>query len=154
MRGFEVQEPILNSPYEEPQLHWRIGEGEPAERVSGRRPALYYYRPPGQGAVEAGIGTAIELKLVNRIRKQVSIWREQGYPGVTRTTMELIQHWRREGREFRLFFAQLEAAETLIFLVEARQDLRQGIDVPLDEPTSHQKSQGAVAFRRLRQAPR
>jgi len=135
MRGFEVQEPILNSPYEEPKAHWRIVEGEPAERVPGRRPALYYYRPPGQAAVEAGIGTAIELKLVNRIRSQVNAWREQGYPGVTRTTLELIQHW-------------LEAAETLIFLTEARPDLRQGIDVPVDEPTAQQKAQGAAAFQR------
>lgn len=142
----EVQEPILNSPYEELRVHWRIVEGEPAERVSGRRRALYYYRPPGQASVEAGVGTAVELDLVNRIRSRVNAWREKGFPGVSRTTMELIQHWRRDGRQFRLFFAQLEAAETLIFLNEARQDLRQGIQVPLDEPTAQQKAQGAIAF--------
>lgn len=48
--------------------------------------------------------------------------------------MELLQYWRREGREKRLFFAQLEAAETIIFLTEARQDFLQGIDIPLDQP--------------------
>jgi len=146
--GFEVPDPILNSPYEEPQAHWRIVEGEPAEQVPGRRPGLYYYRPAGQAAVEAGVGTAIELKLVNRIRERVKAWRDQGYPGVTRTTLELLQHWRREGREFRLFFAQLEAAETVVFFLEARQDFKQGIDLPLDDPTPQQKAEGAVAFRR------
>lgn len=46
MTGFEVKDPILNSPYEEPQEYWRIIEGETPERVPGRRPAMYYYRPP------------------------------------------------------------------------------------------------------------
>lgn len=74
------------------------------------------------------------MTLVNLIRERVKAWRTAGYPGVTRTTLELLQWWRREGREKRLFFAQLEAAETIIFLIEARQDFRQGIQVPQDEP--------------------
>ena len=56
-----------------------------------------------------------------------------GYPGATRTTLDLIRHWRREGRERPLFFAQLEAAETIIFLNEARSDLLQGVDVPPED---------------------
>ena len=76
-------------------------------------------------------------------------WRAAGYPGVTRTTLELLHYWRRDGRQQRLFFAQLEAAETIIFLTEARRDLRQGIDVPLDEPSDEQKAElGYSAFRR------
>ncbi|MBW1708174.1 MAG: DEAD/DEAH box helicase family protein, partial [Deltaproteobacteria bacterium] len=148
MTGFEVEDPILNSPYEEPQEYWRIIEGETPERVPGRRPAMYYYRPPKYQAKDAGVGTAIELKLVNRIRGQVKTWRQQGYPGVTRTTLDLIRHWHRKGREMRLFFAQFEAAETNIFLTEARQDLRQGINVPVDEPTPLQKADGVTAFKR------
>jgi hypothetical protein len=35
---FEVPEPILNGPYEEPQEHRRIVEGEPPRRDHGRRP--------------------------------------------------------------------------------------------------------------------
>ena len=67
----------------------------------------------------------------------------QGYPGVTRTTLDLLNYWRREGREHRLFFAQLEAAEAIIFLNEARADFRQGIDVPLDEPSDEGKQKGS-----------
>ena len=45
----------------------------------------------------------------------------------------------RDGREKRLFFAQLEAAETIIFLTEARTDFRQGIAIPRDEPSEERK---------------
>jgi type III restriction enzyme len=45
---------------------------------------------------------------------------------VSRTTLELLNYWRREGRQQPLFFAQLEAAETIIFLSEARADFLQG----------------------------
>ena len=35
--SFEVAEPILNSPYEEPAEHWVIHEGLEPERRQGRR---------------------------------------------------------------------------------------------------------------------
>src|SRR5947207_2033674 len=84
--------------------------------AKSRRPALYFYREPARESDQRG-GLAIEMKLVNRIRESVKAWRESGHAGITRTTLELIQHWRREGREDRkrLFFAQLEAVETIIF---------------------------------------
>ncbi|MCZ6803107.1 MAG: DEAD/DEAH box helicase family protein [Proteobacteria bacterium] len=59
-----------------------------------------------------------------------------------------MNYWRREGKEERLFFAQLEAAETIIFLNEARQDFLQGIDVPLDQPSEERKNEGYDAFKR------
>src|SRR5258708_7520836 len=124
MNPYEVDNPILNSPFAEPARHWYIREGEPAELRPGRRPALVY--PPRderkQKHVEWSLtdGTlqpspdyapAYELVLVNLIRERIASWRNQGYPGVTRTTLELLQHWRRDGREKnRLFSAQLEAA--------------------------------------------
>ena len=69
-----------------------------------------------------------------------------GYPGVTRTTLELLQWWQRDGREKRLFYAQLEAAETVIFLTEARADFRQGIDVPREDPSDEKKAEGFTGF--------
>ena len=101
------------------------------------RPSSEY--PPG-----------FELELVNRIRERLKAWREEGYPGVTRTTLELLQYWRRDGREKRLFFAQMEAAETIIFLTEARADFRQGIEIPRDEPSDGQRPKAYAGFRPLR----
>src|SRR5439155_1702415 len=89
-----------------------------------------------------------ELALVSLIRERVEAWRQEGYTGVTRTTLELLQWWRREGREKRLFFAQLEAAETIIFLTRARADFLQGISVPREEPSDDRKAEGYTGFQR------
>ena len=148
--NYEVDKPILNSPYEEPREYWRIVEGETPVRIQGRRRAMYYYRPPNEETQQgdAGHGTAVELKLVNGIRDRLAEWRVAGYAGVSRTTAELLKYWRREGRQHRLFFAQIEAAETVIFLTEARADLRQGMDIPRDEPGDDGKQKGYESFQR------
>jgi type III restriction enzyme len=145
MPEFEVPEPILNSAFEEPAAHWRIRPHEPPQKVPGRRPAAYFYRDPrtAQVAGEEAVSREEPLDNVNLIRARLAEWRGAGYPGVTRTTLELIRWWRRDGRQHRLFFAQLEAAETIVFLKEARADLLQGIDVPWDE-----KPDGGRGFRR------
>ena len=150
----EVKQPIINSPYCEPKQHWRIHEHEPAEMVDGRRMATYMYLPPGRShnvERERETGYEVELQLVSRLREQVAEWRRlalRGEGGVSRVTMELLNYWRREGREHRLFFAQLEAAETIIFLSEARPDLLQGIDIPLDRPGQEKLRDGFSAFER------
>ena len=153
MNAHEVPEPILNSPFEEPEAYWRISKHDPPERCSGRRPAMYFYQPPGREPSEdgAGAGTVIELKMVNRIRAKLAEWRPlalRGEGGVTRTTMELLRYWRRDGRRHRLFFAELEAAETIVFLAEARADFLQGINVPLDQPDAEARADGMRPFRR------
>ncbi len=158
MASYEVDQPILNSPFEEPSEYWYIREGEQPEKRSGRRAAAVF--PPrdqpkpwdttdGVLAPSTEYIGAFELVLANLVRERVKSWREQGYPGVTRTTLELLQWWRREGREKRLFFAQLEAAETIIFLNEARADFRQGIAVPSDEPSDERKGEGFSSFVRF-----
>jgi type III restriction enzyme len=42
MSDFEVDKPILNSPYEEPKEYWNLVEGEAPTRIEGRRPAMYF----------------------------------------------------------------------------------------------------------------
>ena len=133
MSSFEVEQPILNSPFAEPAEHWRIEEGTAPKRIPERRRAGYFYRDakaPEPAAGEATRGEWHELELVNLIRERTAQWRAADYPGVTRTTLDLIRHWRRDGRQQPLFYAQVEAAETIIFLKEARSDLHQGIDIP------------------------
>jgi len=151
MSSYEVPEPIINSPFDEPQQHWHIEEGKDAELRSGRRPAMYFYRDPKakpERNEQGNAGIAIELKLVNRIRERVAAWRAQGYPGVTRSTHELLHWWRRDGREKRLFFAQVEAVETIVFLTEARPDFRQGVEIPRDDPSDDKKAEGHTGFLR------
>ena len=48
MHDFEVPEPIICSPYDEPAWHWDLQEGRDPEKRADRRPAQYFYRPPGQ----------------------------------------------------------------------------------------------------------
>ena len=112
-------------------------------RAAGRRVTSIAIpkAPPSDNEHDAR-GTWQELKLVNLIRERVKQWRSQGYPGVTRTTLDLLNYWQRDGRQHRLFFAQIEAAEAIIFLNEARADFRQGIEVPLDEPSDDAKAEG------------
>jgi type III restriction enzyme len=132
MSSFEVEQPILNSPFAEPLEHWQIEEGKAPQRAQGRRQAGYFYRDPSvePEAGQASRGEWQELELVTLIRQRLEMWRDAGYPGASRTTLDLLRHWRREGREQPLFFAQVEAAETIIFLNEARSDLLQGVDLP------------------------
>ena len=61
-----------------------------------------------------------DLPLVNALRADVKRWRESNYRNATNVTRELLNHWRREDRERRLFFCQLEAVETVIWLAEIR----------------------------------
>jgi len=77
---------------------------------------------------------------LNRIRTRLSEWRMASYPSVTRTTRSLLEWWRQPER--RLFFAQLEAAETIIFLTEAPPDFWQGIRILPDEPSNEKKALG------------
>ncbi len=155
MSANEVEAPIINSPYQEPDKHWKIHEHDPAEKIEGRRKPGYIYLPRGAKTDEKGereVGYQLELQLVSQIRQQLAAWRPlalRGEGGVNRVTMELLNYWRREGRREPLFFAQLEAAETIIFLTEARQDFLQGIDTPKDEPGEEKQKEGFTAFQRL-----
>jgi type III restriction enzyme len=158
MSEFEVAEPILNSPFEEPGYYWYIREGETPEKCEGRRPA-FVFPPRDQRVAWSHDGYVLrpsklypagfELALVNLIRERRDAWEREGFPGVSRTTFDLLHWWQREGREKRLFYAQLEAAKTIIFLREARQDFLQGIRIPRDEPSEDRKSEeGFAGFER------
>ena len=63
-------------------------------------------------------------------------------------TQDLLAWWRRDGRQRPLFFAQLEAAETIIFLTEARADFLQGVGVPREEISPEQIAEGTTGFAR------
>jgi type III restriction enzyme len=125
---------IVNSPYDEPQRHWRYDrETRTFDLVEGRRPAGYVVAS-GESRAFDDPGIFVEIPLVNLIRPRVKAWREAGYPGVSGITKRLLDHWRDpeafEARRF--FFCQLEAVETLIWLTEAPAAERVGIEIPGD----------------------
>jgi type III restriction enzyme len=128
-----VDNPILNSPFEEPTRYWAYEEGQPV-LVEGRRPAGYYFKSRTRSEQLAMLEEEfVPLELVNTIRERVREWRMQGYLGVTPVTRQLLNHWNTPERERKLFFCQREAVETLIWLVEAPPAQKQGITIPKDE---------------------
>jgi type III restriction enzyme len=118
-----VPKPILCSPFKKPDKHWLYnpGTGQPTENP-GRREAGYWYKTERTG-LQRGLFTEEQrddLPLINALRKDVDRWREAKYRGASNVTKELLRHWSREDRGRRLFFCQLEAVETMIYLNELR----------------------------------
>lgn len=52
-------------------------------------------------------------------RSRVRLWRERGWLNVTVTTRRLLEYWPNPERDRRLFFCQIEALDTAIYLSEA-----------------------------------
>jgi type III restriction enzyme len=125
-----IENPIINSPFDEPTRHFRFDDqGITNEEVIGRGVSHYFVpiaRPKKKnGSVEQGIfetewtqDRIEENKLVNAIRHRVLTWRKGGYVGVTPTTARLIAYWTDPSRERKLFFCQNEALQTVIYIVE------------------------------------
>jgi type III restriction enzyme len=106
-----VLEPLF-APWQEPNAHRVRAEksGDPAVVRQGRR--------------------ASPIEVVNNLRAAVREWREAFYIGASDTTIQLLNHWFNRAHrkttpdgeefEFRYYFCQREAVETLIYLKEVR----------------------------------
>ncbi|MBI4667473.1 MAG: DEAD/DEAH box helicase family protein [Nitrospinae bacterium] len=103
--------PLYKS-WEEPNAH-RVRSKDkdaPAEIAKGRRPS--------------------SIVIAHNLRAMIKEWRENGYFGASDTTRHLLNHWfgrshirstpAGEEFEFRYYFCQREAIETLIYLKEVR----------------------------------
>lgn len=164
----EVQNPIINSPFAEPKQHWVIEHGKSPSKAQGRRPASYYYRVPessGRGKKnkkqmslqgDLDVGEQEDLPIVNWLRKRITEWRSGAitgipYDGASPITKELLALWSAgsDRRQQRLFFAQIEAAETIIFLVEAAEVYKKNMPlVEIDKPGEKALAEGYKAFTR------
>lgn len=129
-----IDNPILNSPYEQPDRHYVINpQGPTGEIMDGRRPSESFIpiavskkgKRGRDGSVQEGFDFDAtherreKNSLINDIRRDVARWRRDGqYSGVTPISRKLLQHWADPARENRVIFAQREAAETAIFLTE------------------------------------
>ena len=122
-----IENPILNSPFREPTRHFKFDdEGITNEILNGRRPSSHFV--PIARAKKRGKQLQFETEwtrdriepnpVVDRIRERVGAWRTGGYVGVTAATSRLLSYWTHEGREKPLFFCQLEAVETAIYITE------------------------------------
>lgn len=124
---------IINSAYHEPTSHWKYDlSTKRFIQEPGRRPAGYIVAGQERNAYN-DLGEFRQLPLVNKIRPRVKAWREADYPGVNSITRRLLNHWYdQEVRTYPFFFCQLDAVETLIWLVEAPDSDKVGIDIPSD----------------------
>jgi type III restriction enzyme len=123
-----IENPILNSPYSEPTRHFHFtDEGITSEIDEGRRVSSYFVpiprarkKNPKQMAFETE-WTQDRIKendFINKVRGRVALWRRGGYQGITSTTRRLLDYWQRPDRDRRLFFCQIEALETAIYITE------------------------------------
>ena len=116
------ENPILCSPYEEPHRHWELDQdGRATDKVvDGRRPSspaipvVPGSGGPGRGMDEDKEGTHARI---NDLRRIVAEWRRSGWDGATTVSKTLLAHWQ-DADEPPLYWAQIEAIETIIWLYE------------------------------------
>lgn len=130
--------PILNSPYEEPLKHFASDEkGITDAVVEARRPSSFYIPVPRaktlkkqaeQNTAEGALGVEMqkENEFVNKLRAKLTEWRAQDCPGITKTSRDLLSYWKDETRENKLFFCQIEALESLMYVNEVAEKSGEG----------------------------
>ncbi len=129
MKQVVIENPVINSPFEEPARHFSFSEdGITDEIVESRRISAYFIpiAAPKKKSKQAQLSFDTEWtqdrvqenKFINRVRERVKMWRQGGYIGVTKTTACLIEYWSNPDRGKKFFFCQIEALETLIYITE------------------------------------
>lgn len=131
-----IDNPIINSPFEEPSRQFLFTEdGITNEIIEKRRVSAYFVpipKPRKRAQQESLFETEWrqdrlkENDFINRVREQVRKWRLGGYVHVTNTTRKLLEYWRKQDRERRLYFCQIEAVETAIYLTEVAKSYGDG----------------------------
>ena len=127
MSKVTIENPVINSPFEEPQRHFIFTpRGITEDIAEGRRQSEYFIPmpKPKKQSQDAQMKLLPDPELreanvfINKVRAQVTAWRNSGYSGVTPTTRRLLEYWNNPENEPRLFFCQREAVETAIYLNE------------------------------------
>ncbi len=157
------ENPILNSPYEEPSLHYATDSDGALNYTEIRKERRIFtpdpYAIPERQKNQLSVfdindhSEDYRTQPVNLIRQEVKQWRNAGYPETTRVTRELLYFWFKNPERIaikKLFFAQQEAVETAIWLNEVAPKSNPGQHVL---NTLHNKQQ-EVSFRQNEQLPR
>jgi len=158
--AMNTDNPILNSPYDEPLLHYAT-DADGALNYSDIRQGRRIFTTDIQ-VIPTKQGPQSEIfevndtpgqydsHLINLCRKEVGIWRNQKYPNTTRVTKELLIFWFENPDRHavkKLFFAQREAIETAVWLNEVADKsnagqnilniLHEGQQNEIDDSSSH-----------------
>ena len=133
-----MKSPIINSPYFEPNHYFKADErGLTEEKIESRRPSSFYIPVPRAktrqrqmefNTSEGAFGSELqkENEFINKVRTKIKNWRENGHSGITKTSRDLLSYWRDDTRENKLFFCQIEALETLIYINEVAEKAGEG----------------------------
>ena len=125
-----MNNPIINSPYKEPNRHFKADErGISDEIIEERRPSSFYIPVPRtrkrDRQLELNLADGAfsdemqkENEFINKVRAKIKTWRDAGYSGITKTSRDLLYYWQDDSRQNKLFFCQIEALETLIYINE------------------------------------
>ena len=126
MKQAVIENPILNLPFKEPEFHFKFAkDGITNEIAEERRISSYFVpiaKPKKKGKqlsfdAEWTKDRIEENKFINQIRGRISLWRKKYY-GITKITRFLLDYWNNPEREKKLFFCQIEAIETIIYVTE------------------------------------
>lgn len=136
------ENPILNSPYHEPKLHYATdvdGSLNYNDIREGRRIFV-----PDMQAMPSKQGPQCSIfevndfaaeygnHIINLCRKEIGKWREEKYPNTTRVTKELLLFWFENTERHaikQLFYAQRESVETAIWLNEVAEKSNAGQNI-------------------------
>ena len=130
MKQVIIENPVINSPFSEPQRHFKFDEGGITDQIVEKRRQSEYFIPipkpkrkqTNQALIdfgEAWTGDRLEEnQFINNVRERVALWRRGGYQGITPVTRRLLAYWTDPEREKKFFFCQIEAIETAIYITE------------------------------------
>ena len=127
MKQIVIENPILNSPFQEPKRHFKFTEeGITNEIIEERRISSYFIpiAKPKKKGKQLSLDTEWiedrieENKFINQVWDRVSLWRTRDYSGITKTSRFFLDYWKNPGREKKLFFCQIEALESIIYITE------------------------------------
>jgi type III restriction enzyme len=122
-----IENPVINSPFKVPGRHFIFGQDGITDQIADSRRRSSYFvpipPPKRKSADQITLGDWLgeriqENDFINRVRERVSVWRQGGYQGVTPVTRGLLDYWVEPSRERKLFFCQIEALETAIYVTE------------------------------------
>ncbi len=122
-----IENPVINSAFAEPRRHFKFSDDGITNEIEERRRVSAYFIPIPRARKQGGQSTfdtewtddrLKQNNEINRIRERVKLWRSGGYAGITSVTRRLIEHWINPARERKLFFCQVEALETAIYITE------------------------------------